>query len=68
MYHYVYLLEFSDGMKYIGARTIHFNPELDTKYLGSGSALPKDRTLLDCTKTILSIFDTRKEAMDFEAE
>ena len=43
MYHYAYLLTFPDGMKYVGARSIHFQPELDVTYLGSGKALPKDR-------------------------
>jgi len=65
MYHYNYLLEFSDGMKYVGAHSTHISPELDTRYLGSGRRLP-ERSLMTCTKTILGIFPTRVEAMAAE--
>lgn len=43
MYHYCYLLEFPDGMKYVGAKSSKLRPDLDTTYLGSGKDLPKDR-------------------------
>ena len=67
MYHYVYLLEFPDGMKYIGLHSTKIEPKLDTCYLGSGGALPV-RDSSSCTKTILAEFDTRAEAAAYEIE
>lgn len=68
MNHYAYLLTFNDGMKYIGARSTHLSPELDTTYLGSGRALPIDRhdNRGSVTKIIIGNFATRKELMEFE--
>ena len=68
MYHYAYLLTFPNGKKYIGARSFHLKPELDTTYLGSGKALPKDRHDFRelVQKDILQVFDTRKELLEFE--
>lgn len=68
MYHYAYLLTFPNGKKYIGARSFHLKPELDTTYLGSGKALPKGRhDYRDLVqKDILQVFDTRKELLEFE--
>lgn len=68
MYHYAYLLTFPNGKKYIGARSFHLKPELDTTYLGSGKALPKDRhDYRDLVqKDILQTFNTREELMEFE--
>ena len=40
-YHYTYLLEFSNGMKYIGCHSTNIKPDLDFNYLGSGRALPR---------------------------
>lgn len=70
MYHYAYLLTFSDGKKYIGARTYHLNPELDTTYLGSGKNLPKDRhnNRNAVKKEILATFSTREELLAFEKQ
>ena len=70
MNHYCYLLTFSDGMLYIGARSTTLYPELDTCYLGSGRALPSDRHEHrdTVTKTILKVFKTRKELMDYERQ
>lgn len=65
MNHYVYILKFVDGMKYIGVRSTHLTPKLDTCYLGSGSALP-DRNRDTCVKIILKTFSTRKEATEYE--
>lgn len=66
MYHYVYELTFQNGMKYIGCHSTTIEPELDTCYLGSGKALPEDRTPQNCTKRIVATFNTRKEATDYE--
>lgn len=67
MYHYVYLLEFPDGMKYVGLHSTKIKPELDICYLGSGKALPlRDPT--SCKKSILSTFPTREEAAQYEID
>lgn len=68
MYHYVYLLEFTNGKKYVGARSRKFKPELDVNYLGSGRDLPVNRTTKTCKKTILSTFNSRKQAIQAEIE
>ena len=67
MHHYVYLLEFPDGKKYVGMHSTTIEPLLDACYLGSGKALPA-RLPETCTKTILGIFDTRQEAANYEIE
>lgn len=68
MFHYSYILTFPNGKKYIGARSFHLSPELDTTYLGSGRALPKDRHehrhLVH--KEVLACFSTRQELIEFE--
>lgn len=66
MYHYVYLLEFNNGMKYVGLHSTVIKPELDTCYLGSGKALPY-RTPDTCKKTILKQFESRLQAYEYEA-
>lgn len=67
MNHYAYLLTFTNGMRYMGARSTKLSPELDASYLGSGRALPKDRhELHNVTKTIMATFLTREELMEFE--
>lgn len=70
MNHYCYLLTFSNGMLYLGARSTNLEPHLDTCYLGSGKALPKDRhdNPNSVTKTILETFKTRKELMEYERQ
>lgn len=67
MRHYVYLLEFQDGMKYVGARSCNFDPKLDTCYLGSGSHLPKDRNRFNCKKTVLKEYSNREAAIAAES-
>lgn len=67
MNHYVYLITFNDGMKYVGAHSTKLDPEIDATYLGSGRALP-DRDFTTCNKTILQTFQTRKEAIAYEIE
>lgn len=67
MFHYNYLLKFSDGMQYIGCRSSSIKPELDTCYLGSGKGLP-DRDKSNCTKVILAEFPTRDEAIKAEVK
>jgi len=65
MNHYLYLITFPDGMKYVGARSTNLLPELDACYLGSGKALPK-RDRDTCTKQILRIFNSREELIQAE--
>lgn len=66
MIHYLYLLTFLDGKKYIGARSTKLdNSDLDVTYLGSGRYLP-ERSLKTCTKTILAEFQTREELIEAE--
>lgn len=67
MYHYTYLLEFQDGMKYIGAHSTPISPELDVRYLGSGRRLPA-RSLDTCIKTILATYPNRAEALAAELD
>lgn len=59
--HYVYELQFENGMKYIGARTCDCEPENDS-YLGSSKVLTKEQ-LNNCKKVILAKFSTREEAI-----
>lgn len=70
MNHYCYLLIFGNGMKYVGAKSTHIDPTLDTTYLGSGRGLPKDRHEpgYPVKKVILNTFSTREELMDYERE
>lgn len=67
MYHYVYLLEFPDGMRYVGVHSTKIRPDLDTLYLGSGKALPP-RSPETCNKIILQQFSTREEATQYEID
>lgn len=68
MIHYLYLIQFENGKKYVGARSTNLDsPELDTCYLGSGRALP-ERTKDTCTKTILGTFNSRKELIEAETQ
>lgn len=67
MFHYVYLLEFENGMGYICLHSTVILPELDTCYLGSGKKLPP-RCPKTCTKHILKVFNTREEARAYEIE
>lgn len=67
MYHYVYMLEFPDGMKYVGVHSTKIEPKLDTCYLGSGKALPA-RTPQTCKKIILAEFSNREDAVAYEIE
>lgn len=68
MYHYTYLLTFTDGMLYIGVHSTHLKPELDTRYRGSGSELPKYREEDVCRKEILATYDTREDAVNAEIQ
>ena len=68
MIHYLYLLTFKNGNKYIGARTTSLDRALlDTKYLGSGRDLPV-RNENTCTKTILKEFSSREDLIKAEIE
>lgn len=68
MYHYCYLLTFPNQMRYVGARSTHLLPELDTTYLGSGRGLPPDRHKLDVKKQILAVFESREDLINFERQ
>lgn len=70
MYHYAYVLEFENNMKYLGARSYHLPPHLDTTYLGSGRGLPADRkdNPDKVFKLVIAEFDTREALMAFERE
>ena len=67
MNHYVYLLTFNDGMKYVGCRSTKHKPELDNVYLGSGGNLPT-RDIGTCQKHILKVFPTREDAILYEID
>lgn len=68
MKHYLYLLTFNDGMKYVGARSTTLDyPELDTNYLGSGRHLPV-RSLTTCSKQILATYPSRDELIKAEIQ
>jgi len=56
-------------MKYFGVRTSEVEPELDTKYMGSGSRITESMKQLGkdkFTKEILAKFDNREDAMEYE--
>ena len=65
MNHYVYEIQFGNGMKYIGVRSCKCLPIDDVKYLGSSKAIPAE-AFLDYKKNILKKFDTRIEAVQEE--
>lgn len=67
MNHYLYLLTFPDGRKYVGARSTKLPPELDASYLGSGKALP-ERTRHTCIKEILGEYPNRRELLAAETK
>lgn len=67
MYHYTYLLEFDDGMKYVGVHSTTVQPHLDTRYLGSGRKLPP-RDSSSCTKHILGTYPDRASAVAAEVD
>lgn len=67
MNHYVYILSFIDGKKYVGVHSTVNRPEDDICYLGSGIDLPK-RTIHSCTKVILATYATREEATKAEED
>lgn len=68
MFHYTYLLEFPDGMKYVGVHSTVIEPHLDSRYLGSGSQLPVDRKPETCQKQILAIHPDRATALAAERD
>lgn len=62
MYHYVYYSYEPWGRGYIGVRSCSCNPEKDKNYLGSY----KDVSFKPQFKIILSVFDSREEALNAE--
>jgi hypothetical protein len=65
MYHYVYqLTNNEDKRKYIGVRSCKC-AIADDKYMSSCKIVSKEY-LSNCTKTILKMFSTRKEAVEHE--
>jgi hypothetical protein len=71
-YHYTYLiLNITNDMKYIGARSCDCLPKLDTKYMGSSWALTKiikEEGLEHFLKIILVEFPSRDLALMHEVE
>jgi|688.fasta_scaffold366849_2 hypothetical protein len=63
--YYVYKLENSDGEFYFGSRGCNCDP-YDDKYLGSPKIWKPQKNLL--VKTILRIFDNRRECIMFERD
>ena len=60
MYYYTYLLtNIHNGMQYIGKRQCSCLPNEDTAYMGSSKYVPKE----ECTKQILQVFTSHKEAV-----
>lgn len=73
MNHYVYLITVSNPTDsrrfYIGVRSCNCLPEEDSRYFGSCksfSAWQKENGVTGLSKQVLSIFDTRKEAVAYE--
>lgn len=68
-YHYTYLITNTNtNMKYIGVRSCNCLPENDS-YMGSSKYLTEDirqESLANFTKEILSLFETRVEAINEE--
>ena len=65
MYHYVYLLQHTtDKRKYIGVRSCKV-PIKDDTYMSSSKWATKEY-LSNCTKTVIKVFNTRKEAVEHE--
>ena len=71
MFHYVYVItNLINDKKYIGKRSCSCPVEKDN-YMGSGTALKlakKKYGLKNFKKEILKVFNTEKEAYDFEIE
>lgn len=63
MIHYTYLLQFTNGQKYIGVRSCKCIPKEDSKYLGSSKYTAN---LVLESKTILKEFPTRIDAVNHE--
>jgi len=53
-------------MKYIGMHSTTIEPELDSRYMGSGKALPSMAKREKAVKEILKIFTTRSQARKYE--
>lgn len=66
MNHYTYEIKFENNMKYIGVRSCKCPIEEDS-YLGSSKIIPAE-LYKTCTKTILSTFPTRVEAIQHEID
>jgi len=65
MYHYTYLLiNKTDGRLYIGVRSSKIPPEKDN-YMSSAKTVSNEYKL-NCKKSILKTFNTRKEAISHE--
>lgn len=63
MYHYTYIITYTDNKQYIGVRTSKCLPEDDISYIGSSKHTPNE---LFKSKQILNVFKTRKEAVENE--
>ena len=65
-YNYVYLIEYSNGKKYIGVRSCNCEP-INDKYQGSSKIIP-DNIKSTGIKTILKTFNNRADAVKYEME
>jgi hypothetical protein len=66
MYHYTYIIKHkTQNLKYIGVRSCKCHPTDDTSYWGSSKHLPKNVKYTH-NKRVLSIFNTRKQALEHE--
>lgn len=64
--HYTYLLSDNDGKMYIGARSCIVHPNNDDYWSSSKYVLDAINKGIKFDKTILAIWDTRKEAVNHE--
>jgi len=64
MQHYTYLIEYKNGLKYMGVRSCKCKPEEDTSYVGSSKHTPNSSEIL--FKNILNTYSSRAEAIEAE--
>lgn len=65
MFHYTYMVSYTDGKRYIGVRTSQVEPDQDSAYIGSSEFTPNDKVI---RKEILGIFSSREEAVRHEID
>ena len=69
-HHYIYMIKFSDGRFYIGARSSNLPPEQDTRYWGSPITYKHlwNDSSLEKTKHILKVCDSFEQKQKLEPE